>query len=285
MPILIVKYGEEYVLIDGCRRYLASQLINMDIIPAVVLEIEDKKTIFSIAIKEKKRKGELNIIEIANLIMIGYKWNLTKEEFASICQLINISYNDNIIKEYVELLEYPQSFTNYIERYNVAMKQATKIMLYTPKEEIDDLMNLAETLSIRPVELIFIAEMLFEIGRRETISFNNAMEKTGVKAILLDKEKNRNQKLAEIKTNLIITRYPNITKYNEMLEKIKSTMFLTSDTEIKWDKSFENYELIIETKIKCLDDIEKLKKDIEKNSENLNEMIRTLNNFGIYYYD
>jgi ParB family chromosome partitioning protein len=83
-PIVVVKNGEDYILIAGERRLRASKMAGNQTIPAVVKSIEDFKML-EYALIENIQRENLNIIEEAEgyLRLMG-DYGYTQEELAGI---------------------------------------------------------------------------------------------------------------------------------------------------------------------------------------------------------
>lgn len=82
-PLVLRKLGDKYEIIAGERRYKASTLIGLKEVPAIVIEVDDKKS-SELAVVENIQRKELSALEEANsykkLLDMG---QLTQEELAN----------------------------------------------------------------------------------------------------------------------------------------------------------------------------------------------------------
>jgi ParB family transcriptional regulator, chromosome partitioning protein len=83
-PILVRTKGDAYELIAGERRLRAAQLLNLQEIPALVKEVEDRDSL-ELALIENIQRQELNPIEEARAFQyLLDKFSLTQEEIAGV---------------------------------------------------------------------------------------------------------------------------------------------------------------------------------------------------------
>jgi ParB family chromosome partitioning protein len=83
-PILVRTKGDAYELIAGERRLRAAQLLNLQEIPALVKEVEDRDSL-ELALIENIQRQELNPIEEARAFQyLLEKFSLTQEEIAGV---------------------------------------------------------------------------------------------------------------------------------------------------------------------------------------------------------
>lgn len=282
IPLLVAEYKNKYVIIDGWKRYEITKKLNLKEIPISIVDWKEKITLFKIAIIEKHRNRDLNVIEIAKIIQLGKRWELNDTETKQLCTLLNIPITSTVIDEYLKLLEYPKSFVDYLYKYGVSIKQTSKLVLYANKiKEMSKIIDIANSLSIRPVELIQIAENIFEISRRKDISFLEVIKEMNLELIVNDKDKDRSKKIYLIKKTLKEYRNPHITKYNKTLQYLKSKLQLTSQSSIKWDKFMENYGITLEARITNENDITQLISDLKQNYEKFIDIIKSFEEFDI----
>lgn len=82
-PLVLRKVGDKYEIIAGERRYKASQMAGLQTVPAIIVEMDDKKSA-EVALVENIQRKDLSAIEEAQsykkILDMGY---LTQEELAS----------------------------------------------------------------------------------------------------------------------------------------------------------------------------------------------------------
>ena len=83
-PILVRSKGDAFELIAGERRLRAAQLLNLQEIPALVKEVEDRDSL-ELALIENIQRQELNPIEEARAFQyLLEKFSLTQDEIAGV---------------------------------------------------------------------------------------------------------------------------------------------------------------------------------------------------------
>lgn len=105
---LIIKNGEDgkYELIAGERRLRASKLAGLDVVPVVVLDVEDDDSLLELALIENIQRTDLNPIEEAEAYKkLIERFGYTQEETAK-----RVGKKRSTITNLLRLLKLPQQF-------------------------------------------------------------------------------------------------------------------------------------------------------------------------------
>jgi ParB family chromosome partitioning protein len=149
-PITVRKMGyDTYQLISGERRFRASQLAGLTVIPAYI-RIANDQSMLEMALVENIQRSNLDAIEIA----ISYQrlideCKLTQEELSK-----RVGKKRSTISNYLRLLKLPAVIQNGIRDHKISMGHARALINIDNAEAQVDLFNqiLEETLSVRKTE-------------------------------------------------------------------------------------------------------------------------------------
>lgn len=106
-PIVVRRFGEDYQIIAGERRWRAAQLVGLTAIPAVVRELDDAGMI-QVALIENLQREDLNPIEEAAAYRkLMDEFDMTQEQLsaalgksrsaiANAVRLLNLPYLDEV---------------------------------------------------------------------------------------------------------------------------------------------------------------------------------------------
>jgi len=148
-PILIRPKGDDYELIAGERRLRAANLLNLNEIPAIVKEVEDRDSL-EIALIENLQREELNPIEEAHAFQyLIDKFQLTQEEISEVLGKARVSVTNTL-----RLLKLPMEIQDEIKNKRISFAHGRALL------EIDDVNQqrrlvqeiIAKALSVRELE-------------------------------------------------------------------------------------------------------------------------------------
>jgi len=150
-PIIVNKSGEKYVIIAGERRYRASKIAKLKLIPVIIKEYEDKK-VSELAMLENIQRNDLSILEEAKgyqHLISSYKY--THQELAD-----TLGKNRSTISNYLRILNLMPEVLELLELEKISFAHA-KILttIKEPKAQV----NLAnkivnDQINIRDLEAI-----------------------------------------------------------------------------------------------------------------------------------
>lgn len=136
-PIIVRSVLKGFEIIAGERRWRASQIAGLALIPAVVRKFSDQQ-VMEIALIENIQREDLNSIEVA----IAYQglmdhFNLTQEELS-----MKVGKSRSHIANFLRLLQLPEDIKQYVSRGTLSMGHARAIAglkKETEKREIAEL--------------------------------------------------------------------------------------------------------------------------------------------------
>ncbi|MFJ7828180.1 ParB/RepB/Spo0J family partition protein [Psychrobacillus sp. NPDC096623] len=162
-PIILRKKGSKFEIVVGERRFRASQLANLEVIPAVIRELNDQQ-MMEIAILENLQREDLTAIEEAeayqNLIE---NLNLTQEQLA-----FRLGKSRPHIANHIRLLSLPPVVRDAISDGTLTMGHGKALLGLKKKKSIPLIMQktIKENLNVRQLEAL--VQRLNENVPRET---------------------------------------------------------------------------------------------------------------------
>lgn len=162
-PIILRKKGSKFEIVVGERRFRASQLANLEVIPAVIRELNDQQ-MMEIAILENLQREDLTAIEEAeayqNLIE---NLNLTQEQLA-----FRLGKSRPHIANHIRLLSLPPVVRDAISDGILSMGHGKALLGLKKKKSIPLIMQktIKENLNVRQLEAL--VQRLNENVPRET---------------------------------------------------------------------------------------------------------------------
>ena len=150
-PILVREYEDSgrYQIIAGERRFRASRLAELDVIPAIVLDRDDRKTA-EISLIENIQREDLNPIEEA----MAYKalvddYSLTQEELAE-----RVGKSRSAVANAMRLLDLPEDVLEMVAIGDISAGHARTLLGVKRRENMRLLANkvVENDLSVRQLE-------------------------------------------------------------------------------------------------------------------------------------
>lgn len=154
-PIIVVFKDNKYVLVAGERRYRASKMAGLHIIPAIVREYSVQE-MMEIALLENIQREDLTPIEIAQSYhgLITHL-NLTQDDLAK-----RVGKSRSQVTNMLGLLTLPKEIQEMVNQLKISMGHARVLSKLEDKERAMDLANrvVDERLTVREVEALGRAE-------------------------------------------------------------------------------------------------------------------------------
>lgn len=72
-PVIVIKKGDEYLLVAGHRRYEVAKMLNLDLIPARIIDDSDKDQILKIQLIENLHRERLSPMDMAEAFSDFYR--------------------------------------------------------------------------------------------------------------------------------------------------------------------------------------------------------------------
>jgi ParB family chromosome partitioning protein len=149
-PIAVCRNGDEYRLISGARRLKAAQIAGLNLIQAVVLEVESEAQLLELALVENLQREDLNPLELAN----GYKrlideCGLTQEEVAK-----KVGKERPTITNTLRLLKLPDFIKEALRKNEISAGHAKALVGVEDNDKAVDLCRriIKEGLNVRQLE-------------------------------------------------------------------------------------------------------------------------------------
>ena len=148
-PVLVRRSGDFYELIAGERRFRAAKLLNLNEIPAIVKNVEDRDSL-EIALIENIQRQSLNPIEEAHAYQFLIdKFQVTHEKISAVLGKARVSVT-NILR----LLKLPTEIQDEIKKGRISFAHGRALL------EIEDLNQqrrlageiISKELSVRELE-------------------------------------------------------------------------------------------------------------------------------------
>ena len=162
-PIILRKKGLKFEIVVGERRFRASQLANLEIIPAVIRELNDQQ-MMELAILENLQREDLTAIEEAEAYQnLMEHLNLTQEQLA-----FRLGKSRPHIANHIRLLSLPPVVRDTISDGTLSMGHGKALLGLKKKKSIPLIMqkSIKENLNVRQLESL--VQRLNENVPRET---------------------------------------------------------------------------------------------------------------------
>lgn len=150
-PILVRQAGNQYELIAGERRWRACRALNMNKVPVIVKEANDR-TLLEWAIIENTQRKDLNPIERGRAYrQLAEVFNLTHEEVAS-----RMGIERPTVTNFIRLLDLPLEVQEEVSRGTISMGHARNLLSVGDKETQIKLVKRIkkEGMSVRRLEYV-----------------------------------------------------------------------------------------------------------------------------------
>ncbi|MFJ7733112.1 ParB/RepB/Spo0J family partition protein [Lysinibacillus sp. NPDC097231] len=162
-PIAVRKKGRKFEIVAGERRYRATQLAGLEVIPAIIKELSDAQ-MMELAILENLQREDLTVIEEAEAYQsLMENLHLTQEELSK-----RLGKSRPHIANHVRLLALPEDVRVLMNNGTLSMGQGRALLGLKNKRRISEVANkvIKQGLNVRQVEML--VQNLNEEVSRET---------------------------------------------------------------------------------------------------------------------
>lgn len=129
-PITVRRYGGEYELVAGERRFRAAQMAGLEEIPSVIIEADNDKSAI-LALLENLQREDLSFFEIAE----SYK-NLIRDQGMTQTELaLKVGKSQSAVANKMRLLRLPPLVKKLIRDYDLSERHARALLLLTDEEK------------------------------------------------------------------------------------------------------------------------------------------------------
>ena len=148
-PILVVKNGERYMIVAGERRWRASRMAGLKMMPALVGDFT-KKSIAEISLIENLQRDDLNPIETAlGVKQLMEEYNMTQETVSQ-----QLGKSRSAIANTLRLLTLPDYIRDYVMDDELSAGHARALLSCTREKDQRAIVNkiITQGLSVRETE-------------------------------------------------------------------------------------------------------------------------------------
>lgn len=135
-PLILRKYGNKYEIIAGERRYKASIMAGLQVVPALVNEIDDK-TSAELALVENIHRQDLSAIEEAK----SYKRLLDLGKFTQEQLAERMGKKQSTIANKMRLLNLPQSVQDALVENRISERHARSLLQISDPNKQQEFLN------------------------------------------------------------------------------------------------------------------------------------------------
>jgi ParB family chromosome partitioning protein len=150
-PILLRRSGERYQLVAGERRWRAAQAAQLDAVPAVVRDMDDREAL-ELALAENLLRDDLGPLEAARAYQtLQERFGASQEEIAQ-----RVGLNRASVANTLRLLRLPSSIQTMLDQRNITAGHARALLMVSSEDEQVRLAEkiLSQGLSVRAAEKI-----------------------------------------------------------------------------------------------------------------------------------
>ena len=130
-PILVRRKEEGYEIIAGERRFRACQMANLDVLPAIIKDVDDKDAL-KIALIENLEREDLNPIEVAK----GYTRLMTEFQMTHLALSEMFGRSRSAITNALRLLHLPSSVQKSLEAGDITEGHARTLLALEQEDKI-----------------------------------------------------------------------------------------------------------------------------------------------------
>ena len=228
-PLVVRKIGEKYEIIAGERRYKASKMAGLSEIPAIVTQMDDKKSAEAAIIENIQRKDLSAIEEAKSYEALLDKGYTTQDKLAQ-----QMGLSQSAISNKLRLLSLSDNVQKALMESKISERHARSLLQLKTHEEQDEWLK------------IIIDERLTVKELDERLKGNKKKEDDS----LLNLNKN-NDSSDKPGINLVFDEKPIPNKFFNFLEDEEANMTMTEKTDVTDTP-------INEFKMEATDDVEML---------------------------
>ena len=122
-PLVVVKKGDQYIIIAGERRWRASQIAGLKTVPAVIKQFSEQQ-IKEVALIENLQRQDLNFFEEAEAVQrLVDKYSMSREEAAD-----KLGRAQSTLSNKLRLLRLPEEMRYTIEKAGLTERHARALL-------------------------------------------------------------------------------------------------------------------------------------------------------------
>ncbi len=208
---------------------------------------------------------ELTIFDVSKLLILLEKYSKDPDR-QSWCRKLNIPLRDWDKIRDLDTLSY--EWKSYFISKNISYKRIRAFEDPELRKNIEHFLTLKPGINM----LEQIAILLKELSIRDEVHYAELLKAIEVNSIL-EGDLSSAQKLAAIRAQLSILRYPVISRYREELKNRNSAFDRLNNLQLGIDETFETPGIEIKYLMKSSKDIDKLEQWLKTNKVNINSVL------------
>ena len=217
-PILVKQTNGEYLIVAGERRWRASQIAGLKVIPAIIVDYHDDE-ILEVALIENIQRANLTPIDEAKAYYyLIHKYELTQNELAQ-----KVGKSRSYVANMVRLLELDDNVKNYLETGELSIGHARVLV------GVKNAADLAEKIIKSHMSVRKVEELISQLSEKQNVRLPKAFN-TGKNTDILALEADLKAALgvnvsintqSAQKGNLVI-RYESLDQLDEVCRRLCS---------------------------------------------------------------
>ncbi len=208
-PVIVVLEDGKYVLIAGERRYRASKMLGLEVIPAIIRDYSESQ-MMEIALLENIQREDLTPIEVAfSYKSLIDKLKLTQEQLSK-----RVGKSRSHITNMLGLVSLPKVVQDMVNSGVISMGHARVLSKLDDEDKVLELANRIknEKLSVRDIEVLGKLESKkVEVKRKDTFDYSMYQDVL-VKSL---------EAKVSVKKGSITIKFKDLTELESLIEKIR----------------------------------------------------------------
>ena len=267
-PVIFYREAENFIIVDGIKRYNAAKESGMEFISGMFL-IKGwwkKSDIFLYNVLKNTLSRNLNIVEKAEIVNKIFFEKIFGEFKGKddILKLINIEKNDKILNMYKDICSLIDSLKSFIVQKSLPVS-TSHILTRFPTEEQEIISKIFIDYSISVNKAKKFLDLFYDLKNKSGLNLNELLEQVHSEEILSDKKMTNEQKIEKFEVALTEERYPKWAESRKNLDKNINDLTKKSNIHISYDPYLESGKVKIDFDAKNL-------KELKNKSEQLNNL-------------
>ena len=237
-PLPVLAVDDVYRMIGGFGRWETAMALGVDLIP--VRKLDSGIPLWMHMMDEVTAHWSIrpfNLVEKARLMTIFEGLEMPETDFNDqLLPLLELPAKPLLLEQVRTVLTLDDSVQAYIEKHNLSLKQVD-MFRNVPVNGQTRLMEAADTMQIRGVELASIIDMCRDVSGRENVPWDDLVQETV--SSVEEPDWTANQRRQHWKENLMQRACPYISEQNEGLETLRQALKIPEGGGVKWDTKLE----------------------------------------------
>lgn len=218
-PPILKKEKNMYIIVSGFKRVASCKKIGHDSINSLIIETDDIYSCHRISILDNSNNRKLGFLEVVNCINSVKKFHGDSNSLSSeLSRLLNISNGDKLISKMLKIILLPDTILKLIDTGHISISIAEELVRYDEKvillfgsifEKLNTPSNFQKDIFNLILEIKLKEKKSIECVLKDVVNF--------IKENTDNKDAGRVYKF--VKNYLYARRYPEITLFNNQIEK------------------------------------------------------------------